>query len=98
LLLDATRDFLRKHPPFDRMADDAFAFAIPRMKLAYFAKDREILAPTSGLATHLYIVQRGLVGSRVTDPRADPEPALGPGECFPVGAGIRYTEIGRAHV
>jgi CBS domain-containing protein len=86
LLLDATRDFLRKHPPFDRMADEAFAFAIPRMELAYFAKDREVLAPTSGPATHLHIVHRGLVGSRVADPRADPEPTFGPGECFPVGA------------
>ena len=68
------------------MPDDAFAFAIPRMRLAYFAKDREILAPRLGAATHLNIVQRGAVGSRVEDPRVEPEPPLGPGECFPVGA------------
>ena len=30
------------------MSDDAFAYAVPRMKLAYFAKDREILAPRFG--------------------------------------------------
>ena len=68
------------------MTDDALAFAIPRMRLAYFAKDREILAPVSGPAPSLHIVQRGLVGSRVEDPAADPEPTLGPGECFPIGA------------
>ena len=68
------------------MPDDAFAFAIPRMRLAYFAKDREILVPRLGAATHLHIVQRGAVGSRVEDPRVEPEPPLGPGECFPVGA------------
>jgi CBS domain-containing protein len=86
LLIDATRDFLRRHAPFDRMTDDAFAFAVPRMKLAYFAKEREILAPRLGPATHLHVVQRGVVGSRLADPRAEPEPPLGPGECFPVGA------------
>lgn len=68
------------------MTDDAFAYAIPRMRLAYYAKDREILAPRLGAATHLFIVQRGAVGSRVEDPRVEPEPPLGPGECFPVGA------------
>jgi signal-transduction protein with cAMP-binding, CBS, and nucleotidyltransferase domain len=68
------------------MSDDAFAFAVPRMRLAYFAKDREILAPRFGAATHLHIVQRGAVGNRVEDPRVEPEPPLGPGECFPVGA------------
>lgn len=86
ILLEATRELLRKHAPFDRMADDAFAFAVPRMKLAYFAKDHEILAPGSGVAKHLHIVQRGAVGSRVEDPRAEPEPPRGPGDCFPVGA------------
>jgi len=68
------------------MSDDAFAYAVPRMKLAYFAKDREILGPRFGAATHLHIVQRGAVGNRVEDPRVEPEPPLGPGECFPVGA------------
>ena len=68
------------------MTEDVFSFAIPRMKLAYFAKDREILAPRLGPATHLHIVQRGVVGSRLEDPRAEPEPPIGPGECFPVGA------------
>jgi CBS domain-containing protein len=86
VLLDATRETLRRHAPFDTMADDALAFAVPRMRLAYFAKDHEILAPGSGIAKHLHIVQRGAVGSRVEDPRAEPEPPRGPGDCFPVGA------------
>ncbi|MET0733660.1 MAG: DUF294 nucleotidyltransferase-like domain-containing protein [Casimicrobiaceae bacterium] len=86
LLRDATREFLRRHAPFDRMTDDALAFAIPRLTLAYFARDREILSPATGPVTHLYIVHRGRVGARVADPRAEPEPTLGPGECFSVGA------------
>ena len=87
LLVDATREFLRRHAPFDRMTDDALAFAIPRLTLAYFAQGRDDpVAPRRGRSAHLYIVQRGRVGSRVDDPRADPEPTLGPGECFSVGA------------
>ncbi|MET0346339.1 MAG: hypothetical protein ABW218_08750, partial [Casimicrobiaceae bacterium] len=80
LLRDATREFLRRHAPFDRMTDDALAFAIPQLTLAYFARDRVILSPASGPVTHLYIVHRGRVGARVPDPRAEPEPTLGPGE------------------
>jgi CBS domain-containing protein len=86
LLIESTRDLLRKHAPFAQMSDDAFAFAVPRMTLAYFAKEREIMAPAAGPATQLHIVQRGAVGSRTDDPRAEPDPPLGPGECFPVGA------------
>jgi CBS domain-containing protein len=86
LLLDATREFLRRYPPFDRMADDVLVTAIARLKLAYFAKDSEILAPAAEPVAALYIVHRGLVGARIADPRAGPEPTLGPGECFPVGA------------
>ena len=86
LLLDATREFLRKHAPFDRMADDALVYAIERMTLAYFASGRTIVSPSAGRVAMLHIVQRGLVGSRADDPGAEPEPTLGPGECFPVGA------------
>ncbi len=86
LVLDATRAFLRRHPPFDRMSDAALDFAIPKMSLAYFAKDSAIAGPDTGPVTHLHIVQRGLIGSRAADPSLDPDPTAGPGECFPVGA------------
>jgi CBS domain-containing protein len=86
LVLEATRAFLRRHTPFDRMSDAALEFAIPRMALAYFAKDTPILGPDAGPVTHLHVVQRGLVASHAADPSLDPDPTAGPGECFPVGA------------
>jgi CBS domain-containing protein len=86
LIIEATREFLRRHAPFDRMSDDALVSLIPRLTLAYFAKDAQILSPQSGPVSHLHIVQRGVVGSRPSDPRAEPNPTLGPGELFPVGA------------
>jgi CBS domain-containing protein len=86
LIADATRAFLRRHAPFDAMTDAALDWAIARMSLAYFAKDATILTPASGPVAHLYIIQRGRVGSRPDDPRAPFDPTLGPGELFPVGA------------
>jgi CBS domain-containing protein len=85
-LADATRAFLRRHAPFDTMADEAIDWAIPRLALAYFPKDATILTPGSGPVSELHLIQRGRVGSRPDDPRAEPDPTLGPGELFPVGA------------
>jgi CBS domain-containing protein len=86
LVIEATREFLRRHAPFDRIDDGALVALIPKLKLAYFAKDAPILSPQSGAVSHLHIIQRGVVGSRPSDPRAEPNPTLGPGELFPVGA------------
>jgi CBS domain-containing protein len=85
-LADATRAFLRRHAPFDAMADDAIDWAIPRLSLVYFPKDATILTPASGPVEHLHVIHRGRVGSRPDDPRAEPDPTLGAGELFPVGA------------
>ena len=46
-LVDATRDFLRRHAPFDRMADDDLDFRSRGCQLAYFPKDATILDPAS---------------------------------------------------
>ena len=86
LLVEATREFLRRHTPYDRMGDDALSFMISRLKLAYFAKDTPVLSPQMGTVEHLHIVHRGLVGSRTTDSHLEPDATLGPGEVFPVGA------------
>jgi len=86
LIVEATREFLRRYAPFNQMNDAAFAFLIPQLKLAYFAKDAKILAPQEGAASHLHIIQRGLVGSHPDNVQAEPDPTLGPGELFPVGA------------
>lgn len=86
LIIEATREFLRRYAPFNQMNDAAFAYLIPRLKLAYFAKDAKILSPQEGAASQLHIIQRGLVGSRPDNVQAEPDPTLGPGELFPVGA------------
>jgi len=85
-ITEATRVFLRSHPPFDAMAGDAVDWVIPRLSLAYFPKDATILTAASGPVEHLHVIFRGRVGSRPDDPRAAPDPTLGPGELFPVGA------------
>ena len=86
LIVEATREFLRRYAPFNQMNDAAFAFLIPRLKLAYFAKDAKILSRQEGAASQLHIIQRGLVGSHPDNVQAEPDPTLGPGELFPVGA------------
>lgn len=86
LIVEATREFLRRYAPFNQMNDATFTFLIPRLKLAYFAKDAKILAPQEGAASQLHIIQRGLVGSHPDNMQAEPDPTLGPGELFPVGA------------
>ena len=85
-LVDSTCDFLRRHPPFNRMGDACLRALVPRLRLAYFARDTQIASPRSGPVEALYIIQRGTVGSRSDGPAADPDPALGPGELFPIGS------------
>ena len=84
--LDAIREFLTHHAPFNRMSDAALAFLVSRLTRAQFAKDGTILATHGGAITHLHIVERGLVGSRPDTVQSAPERTLGPGEVFPVGA------------
>jgi len=84
--VEETCDFLRRHPPFDRMREDTLRALVPRLKVASFPKDATILSTQSGPVTHLHIIQRGLVGSQPNSAQADPDATLGPGELFPVGA------------
>ncbi len=85
-VVDAACDFLRRHAPFDRMREATLREYVPRLQLAYFAKDTTILSAQSGPVAALYIVQKGLVGRRPDDTQAEPDRTLGPGELFPVGA------------
>ena len=82
----ATAEFLRRYAPFNRMTDAAVAFVAERTEHADFAKDSVIVAPSTGPVGHLYIVERGLVGSRPNNVQSEPDRTLGPGELFPVGA------------
>ena len=79
----ATCEFLRRYAPFNRMRDETLRSLVPKLKLAYFAKDATILSTQSGPVAHLHIIERGLVGSRPNNTQADPDRTLGPGELFP---------------
>lgn len=86
LILDSVREFLAKHAPYSQMRDDAFDFFIPRLKLAYFAKDSIIVDRETTEFTPLFIIQRGNVASQTAGLDTLPDRVLGPGESFPVGA------------
>lgn len=86
LIVEATREFLRRHAPFNRMDDVAFAFLVPRLRVAYFAQGTTVLSPQGGAVGDLHVIQKGRVGSHPDNVQADPDPTLGPGELFPVGA------------
>ena len=86
LAVDATCDFLRRYAPFNRMPEETLRALPAKLSLERFAKDATILTTQSGPVAHLYIVQRGLVGSRPNNVQADTDRTLGPGDLFPVGA------------
>ena len=81
--------FLRRYPPFDKLEPDALEFMAGRLALGYYPKDTVVLAPDRGPPAFFYIIQRGLVhiSPEENNPGAAREVlALGPGECFSVGA------------
>jgi len=81
--------FLRRYPPFDKLEPDALEFMAARLALGYYPKDTVVLAPDRGAPAFFYIIQRGLVhiSPGVLETGAARETlALGPGECFSVGA------------
>ncbi|HEY5310679.1 MAG TPA: DUF294 nucleotidyltransferase-like domain-containing protein, partial [Casimicrobiaceae bacterium] len=86
LAVDTTCEFLRRYAPFNRIPEETLRALVPKLRLVHCAKDATILSTQSGPVTHLYIVQRGLVGSRPNNVQADPDRTLGPGDLFPVGA------------
>ena len=89
LLARAAAEALRPYPPFDSMGDAALQWIGARARLAYFAKDEQIVGPASGPARVLHIVRQGVVRVRPA-PDLPREELLdlvhGAGECFPVGA------------
>jgi CBS domain-containing protein len=88
-LIRTNLDFLRRHPPFDRMEPEALHFLGERLATAFYPADSEILMPEDGPPSFFYIVYRGKVQARQVGGVAVTEYAtltLGPGEGFPIGA------------
>lgn len=50
-----------RHAPYDRMDRSAVEFLVERLSLAYYAKGEIVTAPDRGVATRLYVIQRGRV-------------------------------------
>lgn len=89
MLVGATIEFLRRHPPFDRMEAEALQYLAERLKLAYFEKDAPIVTPEMGVLSHFYILQRGKVLVRpIGDVRVMDYATmtLSAGEGFPIGS------------
>ncbi len=83
---EAILAFLRRHAPWNRVAEEALRAVVPKMREARFTRDSTILSSRSGPVTDLVIIERGLVGSRPNTAQARPDRTLGPGELFPIGA------------
>src|SRR5262245_30520547 len=76
--------FLRRHPPFDAMEDEALRLLASRLALGYYPAGATILSPDQGEPQFLYIVRSGRVRA---DASADRGAAvLAEGECFAVDA------------
>ena len=89
MLVAATMEFLRRHAPFDRMEIDALRFMAERLKLAYYAKDTQIVTPEMGVVNTFYLVQRGKVLARQAGEVSVVDyttMSIGPGEGFPIGS------------
>lgn len=102
VLSASTLAFLRRYPPFHDMEEDASSlqYAAEQMRLGYYPEGTAILAPEDGKPAFLYIVQRGLVQVAPFDPGAGNSRAplaLGPGECFSIGALLEQRPVTSAY-
>lgn len=89
-LVDATADALRRHLPFSAMAPDAVRKLAERLRLAYVAKDGQVLDRDAAV-DRLWIVKQGVVrGEPMPELRGEKLVAVthGPGEMFPIGAAL----------
>lgn len=93
---DDTLDFLRRHAPFDSMAEADLAFAAASLRPIRFAAGDAVTDPDAGPAQWLYVLRTGRV---VGEDQAEDEKVSGnawelvPGECFPVGALVEERPV-----
>jgi len=100
-LADSVLTFLRRYPPFDKLEPDALEFMAVRLALGYYPKDTAVIAPDRGTPAFFYIIQRGLVQISPGESNvgtAREVIALGPGECFSVGALLEKRPVTSPYV
>lgn len=91
-----TRDFLRQHPPYDRMRGEHVDFLVAHLRPIRFADGEAVTDPAAGPAEWFYILQTGLI---VGEDQGEDERIEGnawelvPGECFPIGALVNARPV-----
>ncbi len=93
-------DFLRRHPPFDRMERDVVRDMVLRLEWVHYPQGSIIADPDRGPASRLFIIHRGRVrgGNPAATNEADRDSwELLPGECFPVGALLARRPVRTVH-
>ncbi|WP_290647665.1 putative nucleotidyltransferase substrate binding domain-containing protein [Aquisalimonas sp.] len=93
-------EFLRRHPPFDRMTLRHVQEMVLRLELRHYPKGARIAEPASGPASRLFIVHRGCVHGGIAEGATEEEGEtweLMPGECFPVGALLSRRPVRHVH-
>jgi CBS domain-containing protein len=89
VLASATIEFLRQHAPFNDMDADSLALIAARARLSYHPSGAVIIGPDSGVASVLYVLQRGTVRRRfASGPALFDVLVFTPGESFPISAVI----------
>ena len=84
-LAAATIAELRRHAPFDDMAQVDLAWMVGRLALVYFPPDAIVLQPSDGVASALYVMRQGAVSAADVE-SSSVNVRLAAGECFPLGA------------
>ena len=97
---DSATGFLRRYPPFDKLEPDALEFMVARLALGYYPKGAVILAPDQTEPAYFHIIQRGVVHVTPGDNDLGSRGvlALGPGECFSVGALLEKRPVTSRYV
>ena len=89
MLVGASKDFLRRFSPFNKMEPEALTFLAEHAALVFYPGGSQILAAHTEVPRHFYIIQRGKVQARQANANTVTEYtslSLGPGECFPIGS------------
>ena len=90
-IAESITGFLRRHPPFDHMEQDALAALVATCRVAYFAQGEVIVSPDAGTTDTFFVIHRGrvVIEQSVTNMAVGARSlAIGPGECFPISAVI----------